>query len=199
MDSDLAGLSDALSASVGALADLRDGITTLEADQRSGVSSSDHAVSLVQVARRVLRLMNFGDDRVAMDLKIEAETHFVFGKSAEIHAVLYNLLDNAARAARESVVAPFVSIRISTYDKTEGWQRLEIEDNGPGIDSRMTMESVLAAGRSVSTSPGGWGRGLLFACRIVDALGGKVDFLRIVSHPGTVVRLTMRGPKGGNS
>src|SRR5260370_10974945 len=83
--------------------------------------------------------------------------------------VLVNLIDNAARHARSRV-----ELRVSAG---EAEVRLEILDDGPGIDPDdlpQLFEPLFRADRTRNSATGGAGLGLAIVRRLTAAHGGSV-------------------------
>jgi len=92
--------------------------------------------------------------------------------SGEIKRVLSNLLQNAIRYAPAGS-----SIRIAAEPLPDGFVRLSVEDEGPGLsadDQERVFERFYRADPSRSRESGGAGLGLAIAKSIVELHGGEI-------------------------
>lgn len=97
-----------------------------------------------------------------------------------ISQVLVNLLSNAAKFSPAGGVVD-VMVRNVTVDEIE----IAVRDNGPGIDPRFRSQlfhKFTQLDRGNTRQVSGTGLGLAIAKALVDAHGGRVDF---VSQPGS--------------
>ena len=119
----------------------------------------------------------------AAGLADEVPAHlFVTGDPQRVRQVVTNLLENARKYAPESAIV----LRARAAD---GWARVEVEDQGPGIpleEQRHIWERLYrgraAAGRNVVR---GSGIGLALVKALVQAQGGHVG---VESAPGSGAR-----------
>jgi C4-dicarboxylate-specific signal transduction histidine kinase len=130
-------------------------------------------VDLNQAAREVAGLMRF---EVARH-KVEIELDLAEGMptlSAELilmEQVLFNLVRNALEALVRQDGEKRVTVR-TRHDETQ--VRVEVEDNGPGVDAALgdrIFESFMTGKRD------GLGMGLAISRSIVEAHGGTLDYL----------------------
>jgi PAS domain S-box-containing protein len=108
---------------------------------------------------------------IRAELGLNAEPCFVRGDSTRLQQVLWNLIRNAAKFTAEHGT---ISIRTSCDDSI---LRLEVEDNGRGIDPQMLSRIFNAfdqGGAEVSPRFGGMGLGLAISKGIIDAHGGSI-------------------------
>jgi signal transduction histidine kinase len=120
----------------------------------------------------VVRLAREAADTVDPQIVVAAPDDAVVldGDHAVLLRVLVNLLDNAARHARSRV-----ELRVSAG---EAEVRLEILDDGPGIDPDdlpQLFEPLFRADRTRNSATGGAGLGLAIVRRLTAAHGGTVE------------------------
>lgn len=152
------------------LSRLEAGATVLEREVIAVADVLDPAVRGARFA------VDAGNHSVRFEVAVLPADLTVWADPARLHQVLANLLDNAARHSPPGAV---VSIRASpTADGT----RIEVHDQGPGIDAAdrervfERFERGVAAG-SDGTSDGGTGLGLAIARWVVELHGGTIRAL----------------------
>jgi len=107
--------------------------------------------------------------KIALDVSIPAE--FSLDADPDLMAqVCLNLIRNAATAARNHAAEPRVGLVLQPSG--DGGARIEIYDNGPGIDADRQEDIFLPF---YTTKPDGTGVGLSFARQIVVAHGGTIS------------------------
>jgi len=107
--------------------------------------------------------------KIALDVSIPAE--FSLDADPDLMAqVCLNLIRNAATAARNHAAEPRVGLALQPSG--DGGARIEIYDNGPGIDPDRREDIFLPF---YTTRPDGTGVGLSFARQIVVAHGGTIS------------------------
>ena len=130
----------------------------------AGPELEREALDVAQLAREAADTVDPGIVVVAPDDAVVLE-----GDHAALLRVLVNLLDNAARHARSRV-----ELRVSAG---EADVRLEILDDGPGIDPDdlpQLFEPLFRADRTRNSATGGAGLGLAIVRRLTAAHGGSV-------------------------
>jgi signal transduction histidine kinase len=110
------------------------------------------------------------------DLRLEvhaAEQEFTTDQSV-VEQILFNLVDNAAKYARE---ASDRQIHVEATRNGE-WMKLIVRDHGPGIEQRPWGRAPRAFGKSAQqsaeTAPG-VGLGLALCRRLARQLGGRLE------------------------
>ena len=107
--------------------------------------------------------------KIALDVAVPTE--FSLDADPDLMAqVCLNLLRNAATAARNHTAEPRVGMTLQPSG--DGGARIEIYDNGPGIDPDRREDIFLPF---YTTRPDGTGVGLSFARQIVVAHGGTIS------------------------
>jgi two-component system phosphate regulon sensor histidine kinase PhoR len=113
-----------------------------------------------------------------MSTELQAARYTIKGDVVHITNVIYNLIDNAVKYTSDS---PQIQIRTSWKS---GWLRLDIQDNGIGIDKadqRMIFEKFYRVPTGNLHSVRGYGLGLFYVKTIVEAHKGKIN---VTSEPG---------------
>jgi len=114
----------------------------------------------------------------SINTELQASKHIIKGDVVHITNVIYNLIDNAVKYTTDSP-----KIHIRTTSKL-GWLRLEVEDNGIGIDKanqKMIFEKFYRVPTGNLHSVRGYGLGLFYVKTIVEAHKGKIQ---VTSEPG---------------
>ncbi len=104
---------------------------------------------------------------LAFSLDIPASLHLAV-QADDLSEILGTVLENAVRYARRQV-------RIVAR-AGEGWTRVAIEDDGPGMTAAQA-ERALVRGQRLDES-GGSGLGLAIARELLEATGGSIDLSR---------------------
>ena len=120
--------------------------------------------------------------------RIEAAHVRVVGDRGQLAQVVRNLVDNACRHARSTVV---VSVR-----RSDGHAELDVADDGPGVppDQRARVfERFVRLDDARARADGGAGLGLAIVAEVVAAHGGTVD---VVGSPmgGALFRVRLPLP-----
>jgi len=107
--------------------------------------------------------------------------------------ILSNLVENAIRHGRENGL-----VRVSASPGAEGWLRVSVSDDGPGVPEAVReriFERFFRADKARTRNRGGTGLGLSIVKNLVLAHGGEV---RVDSAPegGSVFSFTLRTPGG---
>ncbi|MFY0409104.1 sensor histidine kinase [Solicola sp. PLA-1-18] len=132
------------------------------------------------------------DERVRLGVQraVEVRTHVrparVVGDRNRLEQVLRNLVDNAVRHAAGTVAI--------TCDEVDGYGRLVVEDDGPGIpdgERAHVLERFVRLDAGRDRDRGGSGLGLAIVDEIVRAHGGDVQ---IDASPLGGARVTARVP-----
>jgi nitrogen fixation/metabolism regulation signal transduction histidine kinase len=131
------------------------------------------------------------EEASAVELELEEVAMPVALDRTMFYRVLANLVANGLQAAAESGdVTPHVQVR--ARPSGEGWL-LEVEDNGPGIDSDLAPNIF---DPYVTTKEEGTGLGLTIVKKIVIDHGGQIDVGR-GSGGGSIFRIRL--PSLGSS
>jgi signal transduction histidine kinase len=128
-------------------------------------------VDLEQVARGVASLHDSRDDGAGPRVELEVDALApVLADHDQLVQVLTNLVQNGIEAAAAAGVQPLVRIRIASASATE--VRIEVRDNGPGIDPAV-RERLFEP--YVTTKREGTGLGLAIVQTIVHEHGGELS------------------------
>ncbi len=136
---------------------------------------------------------DFKQVEIVRDYDPELET--LICDHTEIEQVLLNLIKNAAQAMCDSGTPP--PHRITLRTRREGdWGRIDIEDNGPGMD-KQTQRRVFEPFFTTKAVGAGTGLGLSVSYFIVtEQHNGKMD---VTSNPGEGTCFTIRLPLQGKT
>ncbi len=101
---------------------------------------------------------------------------------AKVRMVFENLIDNASKYSEANTT---VTVRLS---KDRTWAKVEIADQGVGIDALETsklFEKFSRIHNHLSTKVGGTGLGLYWANNIIDLHGGMIKVTSVVGEGST--------------
>jgi signal transduction histidine kinase len=113
----------------------------------------------------------------------------VKGSPSKLGQVMTNLLVNALQALPDRPRSENRIVVSLGPDQAEGWVRVAVEDNGKGIPDDV-REHIFDPFFTTKTQ-GGTGLGLAISKRIVEEVGGHIDF---ESLPGEGTTFTVRLP-----
>ncbi len=123
-------------------------------------------VNLVPLLEAVVRLHGESGNVTFHTERAEA---WVNGDVKLLNRIFFNLIINALQAARADVTV-MVQVRLQQED---GYYRIEVEDNGSGIDDAIRDKIFLP---HFSTRKSGSGLGLAIARQGIEQMGGNIGF-----------------------
>jgi C4-dicarboxylate-specific signal transduction histidine kinase len=111
-------------------------------------------------------------DRVKVEARLARELPAVLGEASQLEQVVLNLVTNAVDSALggTSDVPRRVEVRTSVED---GVVKLEVEDNGPGVDERH-VEKLYDPFFTTKEEGKGMGLGLAVTYAILQEIGGAI-------------------------
>lgn len=143
-----------------------------------------------QVLDEVMHHMKvqFDNKHAVVDIEQEGDGFLINGDKTHMSGVLYNLLDNALKYSPEH---PVIRVHLS---RSNGMVRLDVEDNGTGIDPDYhdkIFEKLYRVPHQNRHDVKGHGLGLSYVADVVKKHHGKID---LVSQPGKGSTFTMMIP-----
>jgi len=154
------------------------------AAQRGSVLARTEAAPVIERLARVMAKLNRDLD-FATD--IEPQDAVLAMESQDLEEALGNLVENAAKFARQNV-----TIRLRAMPETEGQRpmfRIDIDDDGPGLDEAGMREAVKRGRRLDETKPG-TGLGLSIVEEIASEYNGAFGLAK-AGAGGLSARLTL--------
>lgn len=154
------------------------------AAQRGSVLARTEAAPVIERLARVMAKLNRDLD-FATD--IEPQDAVLAMESQDLEEALGNLVENAAKFARQNV-----TIRLRAMPETEGQRpmfRIDIDDDGPGLDEAGMREAVKRGRRLDETKPG-TGLGLSIVEEIASEYKGAFGLAK-AGTGGLSARLTL--------
>jgi signal transduction histidine kinase len=142
-----------------------------------GVAVADEDIDLAAIAEDCVReVRGLAQRRGSEVLAVlgTGEVH-AMGDDARARQVLRSLLDNALRHT------PRGTRIVVTVEELDGNARLEVVDNGPGIDAADQKRLFERFYRAPNAAPQGSGLGLAIADELARRMGGRVE---VTSQPG---------------
>jgi len=131
----------------------------------SGAASGARAAVAASVDGIVRTLERLYDERsLTFDAHVDA-AHVVGGQREDLDEMLGNLMDNACKWARS---------RVTVSSHLDGAQiAIEVDDDGPGLDSAM-LDAVMRRGVRADEAVPGSGLGLAIVRDLAEVYGGSV-------------------------
>ncbi len=164
---DLGTIAGAVLAAEGRLAQLVDeltsrvpGVTLVAVDVGEVVERAVTAIRPLAKARAIHMVCQLAD-----------ETAMAMAEPSFLERCIENLVGNALQALREAQVIPGV-VRVAVIVEDDG-VRIEVADNGPPLPPSLRRDPFSGG---VTTNRRGTGLGLVSVRRLVDAMGGRVEY-----------------------
>lgn len=158
-------------------------------DYARGESRRREAISVNAVVSDVCQALEkrAQEKGIRLELELECDLPFIFGDSEAFHTCVLNLVTNAMEAFGEESVDKRVKVR--TFVESGRSLVVEVTDTGRGIAPEV-QDSIF---RPLFTTKGarGTGLGLAITQKIVQEMGGVVDFHTTVGRGTT---FTLRFP-----
>ncbi len=143
------------------------------AAQRDSVVFRTPVIPLLERMVRVGKKLN---PNLKISLKTSAETVIFAGESEDFEEIIGNLLENAWNWAASSVT---VTADLATDAEQDGYFRVIIEDDGPGIPEEKARE-VLKRGKRLDESKPGTGLGLSIVSDMISEYEGQLGLEKAV-------------------
>jgi two-component system phosphate regulon sensor histidine kinase PhoR len=143
-------------------------------------------VSVAEVAASSVENACRGAQKCSIRLDVEQDLPAVLGDRAQLTQLVDNLLSNSIRYGCEQGEC---KIRVSAI-LDDGWIRLSVADNGPGIPRehlRRVTERFYRVDAARSRESGGTGLGLAIVKHIVERHKGVLDVSSTVGEGTEVV------------
>lgn len=144
-------------------------------------------LDLREVAQQVAREVVLPAREKKIDLEYDGPDApvWVFGHAGLLREAALNLLHNAIRFAPEH---GHVSLRLSESD---GYARIAVTDNGPGIPTEQLPRMGERFFRASNTHSAGSGLGLAIARAVAERCGGTIAIDNVESGSGCVANLAL--------
>jgi len=125
-----------------------------------------HELDVLALLKKTIQLY---DDAQRIDLKQETDEVLIRSDAKILQGVVSNLLLNAIQAKRDEAEL-IIEILVT---RVEGFCKIEIRDNGKGIDPAMREKIFMP---HFTTKQSGSGLGLAIAKQSIELLLGKIEF-----------------------
>jgi len=132
----------------------------------AGKSGWQQAINVSPILNKLADAMDkvYQDKTLTIELDIEEHLQFK-GDETDFMELCGNLLDNACKAANNSVIV--------AIEKSAGWLTIKVEDDGPGIpDDKKVL--LLERGTRLDTYTEGHGIGMALAADLVSIYEGRM-------------------------
>ncbi|MSU41891.1 MAG: response regulator [Pedosphaera sp.] len=141
-------------------------------------------IGLAAMLQDLVNLTRFETETLGLELELETGCRWC-GSADQLKHALLLLFQNAVEA-----VACRDNPRIFIALKSEPpWYRIEITDNGPGLD--VSIRSRLFEPFHTTKATPHVGMGIHFAHQAITQLGGQIEFTDAVPAPGTKVAVIL--------
>lgn len=140
-----------------------------------GTTSVVRGVAVDEIVQRVVRSLRkvYQGKDIDFETRIDSGAEF-FGESGDLMELLGNLLDNACKWCAGRVG---ISVRAVASGEWRNGLRIDVDDDGQGIDAQRVDEVLQRGVRGDSRVPG-HGIGLAVVSEIVAAYGGDIQVAR---------------------
>lgn len=169
----LADVVERLRRSLAGLEHLADDVRTLSLSESSEEGVLARRRPLAAICRDVGQQL--ADLAAAEGVELMVAEELVAGVQADasrVELVLVNLVTNGIRHRRPEEPRPWV--RIGVVPLADGWVRVEVNDNGPGVPPADRERIFERHERGGGSQPDGDGLGLAIARAAVGQLGGRL-------------------------
>jgi len=140
--------------------------------EKGGGGKCDLAAIVPEVVELIRGNADIGD-KVHIRYSLHKPTVTIIGSEGQIRQILWNLILNSAQALNETGGEVMVSSEEYSGNKQGDMIKLVVSDNGPGISSSIQSKIF---DPFYSTKQGGTGLGLSIVARIIDHLGGRIEY-----------------------
>ena len=150
----------------------------------------------IELARKDYNLKKKFDFKdINVKTEFEPNLSMAYCHQIEIEQVILNLLRNAAQAMAETAQkrAPQIVVRLKSE---QNWVRIEVEDNGPGMDPEAKQRVFEPF---YTTKPVGQGTGLGLSVSYMIITNNHQGTMEVESETGKGTRFIIRLPLGDNS
>jgi signal transduction histidine kinase len=138
-------------------------------------------VDLAEIVRDVVAAAQVGQDEVHIRAAVNGTLPIVRGDRERLRQVLQNLVDNAVKYSPADG-----EVRVLARSE-DGFVRVDVADEGPGIpqdDQRLIFEKFGRSSSAAGAKPG-TGLGLFIARSIAEAHGGSIEVESAPAHGAT--------------
>ena len=167
----LAEVAESLRRSLSGLEHLADDVRTLSLNEASEEGILARRRPLAAICRDVCDQLGELAAAEGVALGLVGDFAEVQVDASRVELVLVNLVTNGIRHRRPEEPRPWV--RISTAALADGWVRIAVSDNGPGVPPADRERIFVRHERGASQSDGD-GLGLAIARAAVEQLGGRI-------------------------
>ena len=160
------------------------------AAQRGSVLARSDARAAID---RMIRVMGKLNREVEFSAVVEIAQTKLAVEQQDFEEALGNLMENAARFAKKSVVVRVASAQAPKGAAAADWVSVSVEDDGPGLTEDECREA-LKRGRRLDESRPGTGLGLSIVSEICSEYGGSFS-LEASRAGGLAARMILPGLK----
>jgi two-component system, NtrC family, nitrogen regulation sensor histidine kinase NtrY len=137
-------------------------------------------LSLQEIINDVLPLYSSSDTKINFQNHIAGDA-YIFADKEQINRVFINLITNAIQAIPHGRKG---SIRVSVFSQENQMLRIEIADNGTGVDQKLGNKLFEP---NFTTKTSGMGLGLAIVKNIIENCGGSIRYISIPGQGTTFI------------
>jgi signal transduction histidine kinase len=138
--------------------------------------------SIIRALERIYR-----DKQLSFLLNCQPGARFQ-GERQDLEEMLGNLLDNASKWARSSVILAAAPVP-GAGNGSGNWLEIRVDDDGPGLTAEQLADPIRRGRRLDETKPGS-GLGHSIVADLAHSYSGKLELVRS-EHGGLSARLTL--------
>ncbi len=151
-----------------------------QSDGRETLRSEVHLANELQMAKDLLKSqIDYAEAEIQADFN---EVNTLYSVRSYIQSILMNLISNSLKYKKTNVPA---AIRISSHLESNHLVRIDVEDNGIGLNLEKHIDSLYGFYKRFHTHVDGKGLGLHLIKTQVDLLGGRIEVKSIVNEGTT--------------
>lgn len=151
-----------------------------QSDGRETLRSEVHLTNEIQMVKDLLKSQI---DYAEADLQIDFnEINILYSVRSYVQSIFMNLISNSLKYKKPNVPS---LIRVSSHLESNHMIRIDVEDNGIGINLEKHIDSLYGFYKRFHTHVDGKGLGLHLIKTQVDLLGGKIEVKSIVNEGTT--------------
>ena len=151
-----------------------------QSDGRETMRSEVNLTNELQMVKDLLKSqINYAEAEIQSDFKA---ANTIYSVRSYVQSIFMNLISNSLKYKKPNVPA---LIRINSHMESDGMLRIDIEDNGIGLNLEKHIDSLYGFYKRFHTHVDGKGLGLHLIKTQVDLLGGRIEVKSIVNEGTT--------------
>lgn len=164
-------------------------ILDLSRIEAGGLELEEHNFQIDRILAQIITLMAPTAHSKGLNFKVDIPENVLdplLGDAVRLRQILFNLVGNAVKFTQHGEIQ--VSVEFLKSEGAKKWFRFAVRDTGVGVPVK-AKERIFAlfsqADASISRRFGGVGLGLALCKRLIEAMGGEIDFASQVGRGST--------------